>query len=286
MKKLFLAMSCFMGLMFFASCDPETINELMEQKPTVEFVAADGYISANTSVYVGTELNFKVKVAPNSGSESPLANFNFAITNLEGTTVLDQNPTLTTPGEAMTFEFTYLPETASNYVVTATVTDEAGKADVVAITVDCTEPVIAEIGTFQGILNINGTVSSDGELIPGTGVISEDLDISDIATTLVLGSTSEDRVNVTIDLDGTPVTLQATVDGNTYIFDEFHFSRSINLITDITLDLIVNMTGVMDGDTMALSGTVTGTGSVVVLFTTVHVVLDGNIEGTLEKVEE
>ena len=164
MRKLFFALACVVGLMTFASCTQEVIDDIMAQKPVAEFVAGDGLISVNTSVYLGETLNFKVKVAPNSGSESELAHFDFSITNLTGATVFNENPEITNPAGENFFEFAYTPTAASTYAVTATVTDKAGKANVVTVVVDCVEPVIEGLGTYE----IDIDVSSFGRFGEGS----------------------------------------------------------------------------------------------------------------------
>lgn len=285
MKKLFFAMACFMGLMFFASCDSEVINEIMEQKPTVELVSEEGFISSNTSVYVGTELNFKVKVAPNSGSESPLAHFDFSITNASGTTVFNENPEFTDPSGENIFTFSYTPNVASTYIVTATVTDEAGKANVDGVTIDYVEPVVEGIGTFEGLMTINGHITSNS--VQNLPAYDEDYDINDLPIQIVLGTNDEGKINATLDIDGTPVTLYATQDGDNLVFDEFHFNREIELMPqNVVLDLIINMTGVMDGDNLTLSGTCSGAGSTTIVVVVFEVNLEGTLTGELQKVAE
>ncbi len=278
-------MACVVGLMFFASCDPETISELMEQKPTVAFVAGEGFISGSTSVYVGEELNFQVKVAPNTGSESELVNVDFSITALDGTTVFNDKPTLTDPTGETVFTETFTPEAASTYTVTATVTDAAGKVGIAVVTVDYVEPVVEGIGTFNGLVTINGHITSDS--IAGIPAYDEDYVFEDLATTIVLGTTADGKINATLEIDGSPVTLQCTQDGNNLVFDEFHFYKSIELLpATVTLDLVMNMTGVLEDDVLTVAGTCAGTGSTPILMLTFSVNMEGTIEGSLEKAAE
>ena len=284
MKKFFFALACVVGLMTFASCTQEVIDDIMAQKPVAEFVAGDGLISVNTSVYLGETLNFKVKVAPNSGSESELAHFDFSITNLTGATVFNENPEITNPTGENFFEFTYTPTAASTYAVTATVTDKAGKANVVNVVVDCVEPVIEGLGTFAGAIDILGHVTTN-EVVGYT--YDADYNMEQLATTLTLGVVDENnRVSATLEIDGTPVTLYGTLAEGTITFDEFHFNKTISITVEVTLDLLMNMTGVLADDVLTLSGTAAGTGTTMVLVAQVTATYDGNISGTLNKVAE
>ena len=284
MKKFFFALACVVGLMTFASCTQEVIDDIMAQKPVAEFVAGDGLISVNTSVYLGETLNFKVKVAPNSGSESELAHFDFSITNLTGATVFNENPEITNPTGENFFEFAYTPTAASTYAVTATVTDKAGKANVVNVVVDCVEPVIEGLGTFAGAIDILGHVTTN-EVVGYT--YDADYNMEQLATTLTLGVVDENnRVSATLEIDGTPVTLYGTLAEGTITFDEFHFNKTISITVDVTLDLVMNMTGVLADDVLTLSGTAAGTGSTMVLVAQVTANYEGTVNGTLNKVAE
>lgn len=278
-------MACIIGLMFFASCTQEQIDDIMAQKPVVEFVSGEGYISGNTGVYVGETLNFKVKVAPNSGSEAALSHFDFSVTDATGATVFNDNPEFTDPNGENYFEYVLTPEYASTFVVTATVTDVNGKANFVNVVVNYVEPVTEGIGTFSGIINIMGHVTTN-EVVGYT--YDGDYNIDTLATTLTLGVVGDDnRVSATLDIDGTPVTLYGTMDeNNTITFDEFHFNKTITITVDVTLDLTMNMTGVLENDVLTLSGTAAGSGKTQVIVLVVEANFDGTIDGSLEKVAE
>lgn len=284
MKKLFFAMACVIGLLTFASCTQEVIDDIMAQKPTVQFVSGEDLIYGNTSVYVGTALNFEVKIAPNQSSNSELVHFDFSITDAAGNTVFNENPTIDYPYDENIFEFTFTPEVASTYAVTATVTDKAGKVNIITAVVDYVEPVVEGLGTFTGLVNINGHVTTN-EVVGYT--YNDDYNIEDLVTTLTLGTVGEDnRVSATLDIDGTPVTLYGTmVDGN-ITFDEFIFRKTISITVDVTIDLTMNMTGTLEDDVLTLSGTAVGSGETTVLFTKITANFDGTIEGSLEKVAE
>lgn len=281
MKKLFFGLVCFIGLMTFAGCTQEQIDEILEQKPTVEFVSGENFISGNTGVYIGTELNFKVKIAPNTGSESELDHLDFSITDLTGATVFNENPTITDPTGENYFEFTFTPEAASTYAVTATVTDKATKTNVATIVVDCVLPVVEGLGTFNGIINITGHVTTN-EVVGYT--YDDDYDIEDMATTITLGAIDENNhVSGNIEIDGTPVTLYGTMEDGIITFDEFHFNKTITITVDVTLDLAMNIIGTLEDNVLTLAGTAEGSGKTTPLFITVEANYEGIIDGTLEK---
>lgn len=285
MKKLFFGLACVIGLMFFASCTQEVIDDLMSQKPTVEFVAEEGYISGNTGMYLGDTLKFKVKVAPNSGSEAALSHFDFSVTDLSGDTYYNDNPEIEKPSEENLFEYKLSPNYPSTFVVTASITDVNGKVNLIKVVVDYVQPVVEGIGTFSGNLNINGHLTSNE--IAGQQAYDQDYNLENLATTLTLGAVDEgNNVSATLDIDGTPVTIYGTMTDGNITFDEFIFNKTINLFVDVTLNLTMNMTGVLENDVLTLSGTATGQGKTQVFLVFLEVNYDGTIEGSLEKVVE
>lgn len=287
MKKLSLALACIFSLFFLASCTQEQIDDFLEKKPNVSFIEAEGYISNNNTVLVGSELSFQIKASPNAGSQSPLARINFAVIDINGNTVKDVDQTIEDPTGETIFTESFSTEKASTYAITATVTDEAGKMNIAEITITYINPVVAEIGVFKGNLAISGRVTTDGGIIEGMNPIDEPLDISDIVTYITLGAAEDDRISAMIDIDGTPVVFEATREDNNLIFDEFHFNKGINLYgVDIDLDITINMTGVLEDDILTLDGTATGQGVIKVLGINVHVnLIDGVITGVLNKEE-
>lgn len=287
MKKVLFALACFVSSFFFASCTQEQFNDFLEKKPNISFVEEEGYISNNNSVLIGTELSFKIKASPNAGSKSPLARIVFTITDINGKIVKESRPTIQDPTVETVFTESFTTDKASTYAITATVTDEAGKVNIAEVIVTYIEPVTAEIGVFKGNFAITGRVTTDGGILPGTAPIDEPLSINDIVTEVSLGSLDNDSINAMINIDGTPVGFRAALDNNNLTFDEFVFKKGINISgVDIDLDLTINMTGVLEEDTLTLNGTATGEGAIKVLGLDVHVNLtEGNITGVLQKEE-
>ncbi len=281
MKKLFFALACVIGLTFFASCDPNAINDLMGQKPTVEFVESEGYISSNSSYELGTPLNFQVKISPNQNTQSPLTRLDFDITNAEGVSVFHDAPTITDPTGENVFTFSFTPEATSLYAVTATLKDEAGKLGVAAITVDYVESIVEEIGTFKGKLNINGRIVSDEPILGNQ--LNDTIEIKDIVTEITMGYTANHKVRVSLNIDGTPVSVYCTQEGNSFVFDPFVFTTKVTVIAEINLELTASITGVLEGDALTIQGLAHGSGRANIPATNITVTLDGEINGTLDK---
>ena len=214
-----------------------------------------------------------------------MAHFDFSITDLTGNVVFNENPEIAEPSGENIFEFTYTPTTPSTYTVTATVTDKANKTNVIMAVVDCVEPVIEGLGTYTGIVSINGHVSTN-DILGYT--YDDDYVIDSLATNITLGTVDENnRVSATLEIDGTPVTLYGTMVEGNITFEEFHFNKTITITIGITIDLAMNMTGVLENDVLTLSGTATGSGSTQILLATLSANFEnGVIEGSLAKVTE
>ena len=283
MKKLFFGLACIIGMMFFASCTEEALDNLLSQKPTIEFVADNGYISSNSSFYVGTELNFEVKIAPNSSTGSELAHLDFSIADMGGQTVYNENPDIEEPTGENVFTFSYVSETPSTYVVTATITDQAGKANVISVVVDYVEPVVAEMGIYEGLLTINAHLTSN-EVLSQT--YDDDVTYDDLPVSLALGAINEDGgIRATLEIEGVPASLYGVMEDNVITFDRFTFYKSINLIVDITIDLEMDLVATLNGNEMALEGTASGSGKTTVILSTFKVDMTGDIVGNLELIE-
>lgn len=253
-------------------------------KPTVEFVQGDGYISSNTSMYVNNLMNFKVRVAPNEESMSPLAYFDFSITDQTGTTVDNVSPPINDPTGENIYEFSFVTETPATYIITATITDIAGGVQVAAVVVDCVEPVPQGIGCFGGSMTISGHLTSNS--VTGMPTYDENIEIRDITIFITMGFVQEDnRVPTTIEINGNPVTLYGTIDGNTIVFDEFYFNWMLSLFTDVPMQFRANMIGTLENNILSLSGTANGTGETLVMFATFSAEVDGTVSGDLEKME-
>ena len=140
------------------------------------------------------------------------------------------------------------------------------------------------MGVYEGLLNINGHITSN-EILNQT--YDDDVTYDDLPVTVMLGAIDENgNVSATMEIEGAPVTLYGTMEGNTIYFDTFTFYRTINLIVDITLDLEMDITAVLEDNTMTIEGTTSGTGKTMVALSTFKVDMTGTINGNLEKTDE
>jgi len=283
MKKLFFGMACFIGLMFFTSCTQELIDNILAQKPTVEFVSGDDLISYNTGVYFGEPLNFEVKTAPNTSSMAMLSSFTFSLVDIEGNVVFNDNPDIDDPFDENYFEYTLTPENASTYLAIATVSDVNQKSEVDTVIVNYVKPVIEGIGTFEGTVNINGQYTTS-EILGNT--YNEEHNFENVPVSLILGTVDEENgVSATLDVEGIPVTIYGVMNDNIVTFDNYHFSKALPIsisgidITAVMLDLVINMTGTLDNDVLTLNGNVTGSGKAM---TNLAIILRANYTGTIE----
>lgn len=288
MKKLIFTLACVIGLMTLSSCDPKVVDDMVKQAPELEFVQGTGYITGSTNVYLGTELNFKVRVAPNAGSESALVHFDLSATDLDGHT-LSYDPEITEPNEENIFEWSITPTKASTYTITATVTDAANKLNEKVIVVNVVEPVEAVHGVFAGTVNIQGHLKSNE--IAGFQSYDKDYELKDVPTKIMLGTVSGNRVSATFEIEGYPVTLYGTLNGDitdgTINFTGISFNKTVDLYVEVTVVLAADITAVTDGDDITISGTASGAGSTTVAFALLQVdMTDCVINGTLTRQAE
>lgn len=283
MKKLLLALTCLIGVMFFASCDPEAFGDLLEQKPNIAFVEEEGYPINNSTVYSGTELRFKVQASPNETSGSPLKTFLFIINDSNGTIIFQDSKELTS-AESGTVEFTevFVPKMETTLEITATVTDEVGKKNTAVMVITSIAPPSADdfIGNFKGNVRINCDVVSDTPAIDG-----EQIDL-DEEVEITLNANENNEAHATFIIDETEIILTGERVGNKFIFDRFEYSTVVNLVTDININLNITMTGILDNDVLSVTGDVAGDGTTPDLFNLIQATLNGTMEGELFRVTE
>lgn len=289
MKKLSLALACVIGMMFFASCDPNAINDILEQKPTVEFVSGDNLVSDFSGFWVNTELHFQFKLAPNATSKSPITSFHFAIHDMNGQLIMsDEDATkITNPDGETIIEEVFVKDVPSTYTVKVSVKDAAGKESTAGFAVDYVLPIVSVLGTYQGNVVLAGHVKTD-KAVAGYS-LDDDYTTGNLPTTVVLGELGENnRVSATFEIDGRPVTLYCTKNDNTLNIDEFHFDRSVPVEgsnASVLLDIkIKNGTAVLSEGTMTLTGNVEGTGTVTgIQYLNVTATATGTINGELQE---
>ena len=287
MKKFFFVMACVIGLMTFASCDSDFMQDLLEQKPTIELVEADGYIWHNIGVRLGTELDFQVKVAPNSGSMMELTNVDFTVKDANGSVLYSESGDIEDPTNENIVEFSYEPTEASTYTCTFTVTDAAGKSKEVKTVVICSEPVANVNGIYNGTLNMTGYVTTNE--IAGYDVYDhEEVSVTDVPVTLTLGEIDEEgNILVGVEVEDTYVAIMGTMEESTVTINGIYFFSAVNLFVRVNVEFNVNIVGVIDNGVMTLSGAAAGEGEAQVLTAKLEATFeDGTVEGTLEEVVE
>lgn len=280
-------MACVIGLMTFASCDPEIMEQMMEQKPEIELVEAEGYISHNIGVRLGDELFFEVTVAPNSGSMSELTNVDFTVKKENGTVIFADAGEIEDPNDENTIDFSFEPEEAAAYVVTITVTDAANKSSEVKVAVAVSEPVESVYGIYTGLLDINGYVSSN-EIVGYEGYNHKEFEVKDIPVTLTLGEMDDEgNILIGVDVEDSYVTVMGTWEDGTVTIGGVYFYRAISLFVRVNVEFTIDITGVIDDNIMVLSGTASGSGSAQVVTTKLEVTFeDGTLDGVLVEVVE
>lgn len=288
MKRITVLLACVIGVMFFASCTEEMIDDLLAKKPNVEFVEDEHATSAQTyGIYVNETIAFNVRVSPNEESAAGLSEFIFTIqkSNQENTVVFEDRQTIKDDIYSVhVFKEVFEATEAGNYVINAIVKDEAGAENIAIAYLDVAAPIAEPLGTFTGNLKMSGAVNVSNPL---TGSYDEvDLTPMDVVTSVQVGETGENGMcEVIIDIDGNLVTLQCKKDGDSFIFNNFTFTKplDLNLFTiDFNIE-VTEMVGLMHDDVMSITAVAKGNGSYQQLITGT---MDGNMEGELVKEKE
>ena len=278
MKKIAVLLTCITGLIFFTRCEGN-MDDILAHKPEVEFLAEEGYCHTDGNFYVDTVINFMIQALPNASSESPLATFNFSIIDLNGNDLVNESTPITTDTLLVTKSFSSSKE--GTYVVTATVTDSAGKINAAEIRLTLIDPNAGEIGRYDGYVNIVGEAVFD-TLFP-----SQQITLDSLRASITLSEGSEpDMVNAIFEIEGEPYSVQCHQNGNQLEMEEIHLTRVIAEINDLELHFTINATATLDGDRMEISGPVTGTGQMNLLLFTIKANMTGQIDGSLEIVDE
>lgn len=297
MKKLSLALACIIGMMFFASCDPDTINDLMEQKPEVAFVEAEGFIAHDTTIMIDPTAeepepwDFKFTATANSGSESPIAKITFTVAYQDSQSadyIVNEEIEVGDPmNDTYTATFTPEAEEDAFYVITVTVQDQAKKENLAFVTVHYANPVNGSMGTFDGTMSIAGRLTTND--VAGFGQFDYDTTFNDLPVNIKLDSMEDNQVNAEITIEGRMAVVYGTIENDTITFNQFVFNKDIEVGTVVTttvnVDFDMTMKGVLENNTLKLSGDAIGHGEGQ-LVTTIKVDITGTIDGTLTKVVE
>lgn len=288
MKKLFFALACVIGLMTFASCDPSAIDDLMKKKPEIALLPGEGLLTHNTGVRVGTELNFQVKVTPNSSSMSPIANVEFTVKDLNGNLLKSENPEFEDPSVENIFDFSFTAENSeTTYVFTFTVTDQASKSNEIVVNVISSEVVEPVNGIYAGLVNLHGYITTN-EIAGHETYNHEEKELNDIPVNIYYGEVNEQgQAHIGIEVEDTYLSFWCPMEGNTIHLNKFVYYQSVELFVSVFVEITANMDCVVEDGIMTLSGTAEGIGEAMVLLAKLEVTLEeGTLEGTLVEVTE
>lgn len=281
-------MACIIGLMTFASCDPSAIDDLMKQKPEIALLPGEGLLTHNTGVRVGTELNFQVKVTPNSSSMSPIANVEFTVKDLNGNLLKSENPDFEDPSVENIFDFSFTAENSeTTYVFTFTATDEASKSNEIVVNVISSEVVEPVNGIYAGLVNLHGYITTN-EIAGHETYNHEEKELNDIPVNIYYGEVNEQgQAHIGIEVEDTYLSFWCPMEGNTIHLNKFVYYQSVELFVSVFVEITANMDCVVEDGIMTLSGTAEGIGEAMVLLAKLEVTLEeGTLEGTLVEVTE
>ena len=288
MKKLFFVMACVIGMMTFTSCDPSAIDDLMKQKPEISLLQGEDLFTHNTGVRVGTELNFQVKVAPNSSSMSPIANVKFTVKDLNGNLLKSESPEFEDPSVENIFDFSFTAEDSeTTYVFTFTVTDQASKSNEIIVNVISSEVVEPINGIYSGLINLHGYITTN-EIAGHETYNHEEKELNDIPVTIYFGETNEQgQAHIGIEVEDTYMSFWCPMESNTIDLNEFVYYQSVELFVNVVVAVTANIDCEVEDGVMTLSGTAEGIGEATVLLAKLDVKLEeGTLEGTLVEVTE
>ena len=136
MKKLALALVCLMGVAFFASCDPDVIDN---PEPSIVTLTEEGYLTEGQVIDMGVEYLYGFRAASNPMTLKNLAKF---VVTCDGTVLCDSVISGTEFEFVGSIYFTNQEndrEIVGEYEIIATVTDEAGKTNSASIKISLNE---------------------------------------------------------------------------------------------------------------------------------------------------
>lgn len=277
MKKLVVLFACFIGVLFFASCDEGTMEDILAQKPNIVFLNEEGYCHADCNEYVNTELHFLIQATPNANSKSPLYQYNFSITDLNGHDLVNETDYVRSDTLLVTKSF--ITEKAGTYIITASVTDTAEKVNTAVLNITLIDPFAGQIGKYEGYVNISGEVVFD-TIFP-----QQQLQQDSIKTSIILSEgNAPDEINAIVEIEGEPYSVVCHQHDGQLDMEEIHLTRTFAELNNLELHFFINMVGILNEDRLEISGPATGTGTMQILFFSANATMEGQIDGVLEKV--
>lgn len=138
MKKLALALVCFASVAFFASCNPDVQNP----EPSIQVYAEEGYVQNGDVIDVTedtTYVNYGFVVASNTQTNKKLASLVVKVDDVEWANKDLTGETSFTYTDVVAYTFTR-DQLLGTSVITAVITDEAGKTNTASIEISFNQP--------------------------------------------------------------------------------------------------------------------------------------------------
>ena len=143
MKKLALALVCFVSVAFFASCNPEITNP----EPSIAIMTGENYMYDGQTIDLNQEYLLGFRAASNSQTMKELASFTIVgkILDLDDTEIYTEDTTFAISGTEYVYQETMsfgTRELVGKLSFTATVTDVDGKINSVTINLNVNQPAV------------------------------------------------------------------------------------------------------------------------------------------------
>lgn len=144
MKKLVLALVCFVGVAFFASCDPDVV---LNPEPSIAILAEEGYLADGDVIDMEVEYPYGFRVASNAETQVELSNLTIVC---NGSTLCDTTISGTEFVYRGTIYFTNADDSRDVFdaEIIATVTDANGKTNKASIKLGVNEAVLLTVTDF------------------------------------------------------------------------------------------------------------------------------------------
>lgn len=144
MKKLALALMCFVSVAFFASCQKTVENP----EPSIAIMTGENFVYDGQTIDLYQDYNLGFRAASNSQTKKELASFKLIgkVLDLDDTELYTVDTTIALTGTEYVFQNTMNfgeRELVGKVSFTATVTDVDGKSNSITIKLNVNQPAIA-----------------------------------------------------------------------------------------------------------------------------------------------
>jgi hypothetical protein len=144
MKKLALALVCFVSVAFFASCTPEITNP----EPSIAIMTGENYVYDGQTIDINTEYLIGFRAAANSQTMKELASFKLVgtIYDIDDSVLSTNDSTFAISGSEYVYQKVLnfeVRELIGKVSLTASVTDVDGKVNSTTITLNINQPAVA-----------------------------------------------------------------------------------------------------------------------------------------------